>query len=568
MAKEGAEKAEETEQMIEKEAPEGGGGGGNGANHSGNHSGGGGGQKAGDAKEMRAVVLSAFGGLNKLRVSKKVMPEPQEGELKIRVKACGLNFIDLMVRQGNIDNPPKTPLIPGFECSGIVEALGENIGDRVMAFTNYNAWAEVVCTPVDFVYRIPDDMSFSEAAAFPMNFVTAYMMLFEVANFEKACQFWFILLGGQAIAQLCSTVPNVTVFGTASSFKHEAIKESVTYLFDRNMDYVQEVKKISADGVDIVLDCLCGENTGKGLSLLKPLGTYILYGSSNMVTGETKSFFSFAKSWWQVEKVNPIKLYEENKVMAGFSLLNLLFKQGRSSLVTKVMDNLLKLYNVKKIKPVVDSLWALEEPTKLLHWMGAVIPCPHLQMAAVSAVLPCLLYWLTQQSKWWHWSDQSISGKNTKESDVLAFHFVICFAITAEGINANNKMIYVQEGTEKFKTLVDCWATETFGLFFSVLPFSSFPFHPHWGKADREKNGRPKVSLLTLLSLVKEAMQRIHDRGNIGKLILDVEKTPTPLMANDSTETSEAAEEEEDHEGDNENKDQLSYQVLVIDVLN
>uniref|UniRef100_A0A8C6XQP3 Vesicle amine transport 1 like n=1 Tax=Naja naja TaxID=35670 RepID=A0A8C6XQP3_NAJNA len=381
MAKEGAEKAEETEQMIEKEAPEGGG--------------------AGDAKEMRAVVLSAFGGLNKLRVSKKVMPEPQEGELKIRVKACGLNFIDLMVRQGNIDNPPKTPLIPGFECSGIVEALGENvkgyeIGDRVMAFTNYNAWAEVVCTPVDFVYRIPDDMK-------------GMSVLVHSAGGGV----------GQAIAQLCSTVPNVTVFGTASSFKHEAIKESVTYLFDRNMDYVQEVKKISADGVDIVLDCLCGENTGKGLSLLKPLGTYILYGSSNMVTGETKSFFSFAKSWWQVEKVNPIKLYEENKVMAGFSLLNLLFKQGRSSLVTKVMDNLLKLYNVKKIKPVVDSLWALEE--------------------------------------------------------------------------------------------------------------------------------------------VKEAMQRIHDRGNIGKLILDVEKTPTPLMANDSTETSEAAEEEEDHEGDNENKECIPF---------
>uniref|UniRef100_A0A8C3NU24 Vesicle amine transport 1 like n=3 Tax=Sylvioidea TaxID=2116661 RepID=A0A8C3NU24_9PASS len=339
----------------------------------------------------------------------------------------GLNFIDLMVRQGNIDNPPKTPLVPGFECSGIVEALGDSvkgfeIGDRVMAFVNYNAWAEVVCTPVEFVYKIPDDMTFSEAAAFPMNFVTAYMMLFEVANLREGMSVLVHSAGGgvgQAVAQLCSTIPNVTVFGTASSFKHEAIKNSVTHLFDRNADYVQEVKRISADGVDIVLDCLCGENTGKGLSLLKPLGTYILYGSSNMVTGETKSFFSFAKSWWQVEKVNPIKLYEENKVIAGFSLLNLLFKQNRGGLIKGVMDKLLNLYNSKKIKPVVDSLWALEE--------------------------------------------------------------------------------------------------------------------------------------------VKEAMQRIHDRGNIGKLILDVEKAPTPLMANDSTETSEAGEEEEDHEGDNDNKERMPF---------
>ncbi|XP_036950679.1 synaptic vesicle membrane protein VAT-1 homolog-like isoform X1 [Acanthopagrus latus] len=412
MAKEGADMTEETEFMIDKNV---------GKEPDNVESSG------GDAKEMRAVILAGFGGLNKLRVSKKAMPELQGGEVKIRVKACGLNFLDLMVRQGNIDNPPKPPLVPGFECSGIIESVAENttgfeIGDRVMAFVNYNAWAEVVCTPVDFVYKMPDEMTFAEAAAFSLNFVAAYMMLFEVANLREGMSVLVHSAGGgvgQAVAQLCSTVPNVTVFGIASCFKHAAIRDSVTHLFDRNADYMQEIKKISPDGVDIVLDCLCGENTGKGLTLLKPLGTYILYGASNMVTGETKSFFSFAKSWWQVEKVNPIKLYEENKVIAGFSLLNLLFKHGKCSLVKTVMDKLLCLYNQKKIKPVVDSLWALEE--------------------------------------------------------------------------------------------------------------------------------------------VKEAMQRIHDRGNIGKLILDVEKTPTPLMASDSTETSEAGEEEEEPEGDNDSKERMPF---------
>uniref|UniRef100_A0ACB8E9C8 Type I Polyketide synthase n=1 Tax=Sphaerodactylus townsendi TaxID=933632 RepID=A0ACB8E9C8_9SAUR len=121
------------------------------------------------------------------------------------ISSCGLNFIDLMVRQGNIDNPPKTPLVPGFECSGIVEALGENvkgyeIGDRVMAFVNYNAWAEVVCTPLEFVYKIPDDMSFSEAAAFPMNFVTAYMMLFEVANLREGMSVLVHSVGGGVVS--------------------------------------------------------------------------------------------------------------------------------------------------------------------------------------------------------------------------------------------------------------------------------------------------------------------------------------------------------------------------------
>lgn len=76
------------------------------------------------------------------------------------------------------------------------------IGDRVMAFVNYNAWAEVVCTPVEFVYKIPDDMSFSEAAAFPMNFVTAYMMLFEVANLREGMSVLVHSAGGGVVSWL------------------------------------------------------------------------------------------------------------------------------------------------------------------------------------------------------------------------------------------------------------------------------------------------------------------------------------------------------------------------------
>ncbi|KAI4572009.1 hypothetical protein MJG53_014115 [Ovis ammon polii x Ovis aries] len=555
MAKEGVEKAEETEQMIEKEAgkepAEGGGGGGS--------------HRLGDAQEMRAVVLAGFGGLNKLRVTRKAMPEPQDGELKIRVKAwsrkelgrkrfrypafkpgeSGLNFIDLMVRQGNIDNPPKTPLVPGFECSGIVEALGDSvkgfeIGDRVMAFVNYNAWAEVVCTPVEFVYKIPEDMSFSEAAAFPMNFVTAYMMLFEVANLREGMSVLIhsagggvvsgllcvLLPEGQAVAQLCSTVPNVTVFGTASTFKHEAIKDSVTHLFDRNADYVQEVKRISAEGVDIVLDCLCGDNTGKGLSLLKPLGTYILYGSSNMVTGETKSFFSFAKSWWQVEKVNPIKLYEENKVIAGFSLLNLLFKQGRAGLIRGVVDKLTALYNQKKIKPVVDSLWALEEVNVVhsslqerapTYQVSEMLEGPEISRSC-SQQRPDLVSQLER--------GEAPGDPNPWEAEVL------------RGICPGGKSSIKTEEL-------------------AVGPYECK--EPGEGLRSTTLTQHQRIGTGRSPGRVKEAMQRIHDRGNIGKLILDVEKTPTPLMANDSTETSEAGEEEEDHEGDGENKERMPF---------
>lgn len=76
------------------------------------------------------------------------------------------------------------------------------IGDRVMAFVNYNAWAEVVCTPVEFVYKMPEEMTFAEAAAFSLNFVAAYMMLFEVANLREGMSVLVHSAGG-GVVSLC-----------------------------------------------------------------------------------------------------------------------------------------------------------------------------------------------------------------------------------------------------------------------------------------------------------------------------------------------------------------------------
>ncbi|XP_071172762.1 synaptic vesicle membrane protein VAT-1 homolog-like isoform X2 [Mytilus galloprovincialis] len=320
-------------------------------------------------KQMRTIVLTGFGGVKMLKTQQKSEPTPNEGEVLIRVKACGLNFFDLMVRQGILDNPPKTPITMGFECSGEVEAVGGDttgfkVGDRVIGFCDYNAWAEAVVLPAQLVYKMPDNMSYQDGAALAMNYLTAYIMLFDMANLRKGQSVFVHSVGGgvgQALGQLCKTVENVTVYGTASYYKHEFVKESVDHLFDRVVDYSQEVRKLTPEGVDIVLDCLCGDDTNKGVSLLKPMGKYVLYGSSNIVTGETKSFFSFAKSWWQVDKISPIKLYDENKCIAGFQLRHLVFKQGQYQYVKQVMEQLFKLYNDGKIRPVIDSAWALED---------------------------------------------------------------------------------------------------------------------------------------------------------------------------------------------------------------
>jgi NADPH:quinone reductase-like Zn-dependent oxidoreductase len=258
-------------------------------------------------KEMRAVVLTGFGGLKSVKILKKPEPTVNEGELLIRVKACGLNFQDLMVRQGAIDSPPKCPFILGFECAGEIEQVGEgvegfSVGDQVVALPEYRAWAELVAVPAKYVFKLPKDVSHLDAATITMNYTVAYILLFELAGLSKGKSILVHSVGGgvgQAVVQLAKTVPDVTIFGICSKGKHEALKNAqspVDHLLERGSDYSSEIRKISPDGVDIVLDCLCGEECNKGYSLLKPMGRYILYGSSNVVTGETKSFFSAARS--------------------------------------------------------------------------------------------------------------------------------------------------------------------------------------------------------------------------------------------------------------------------------
>jgi NADPH:quinone reductase-like Zn-dependent oxidoreductase len=171
---------------------------------------------------------------------------------------------------------------------------------------------------------------------------------------------------------LAKTVPDVTIFGICSKGKHEALKNAqspVDHLLERGSDYSSEIRKISPDGVDIVLDCLCGEECNKGYSLLKPMGRYILYGSSNVVTGETKSFFSAARSWWQVDKVSPLKLFDENRTLSGFNLRRLLFQQGGTEFVEKAVQKVFSLLQEKKIKPLLDSTWALEDVAEAMQKM-------------------------------------------------------------------------------------------------------------------------------------------------------------------------------------------------------
>ena len=152
--------------------------------------------------------------------------------MRIRVRAAGLNFADVMAAQGLYPDAPKAPCVVGYEAAGVVDVLGDGVpdhavGQRVVALTHFGGHADVVCVPAGQVFQIPDEMSFEEAAALPVNYLTAYHMLFRVACVRPGERVLVHMAAGGvglAVLQLCRTVEGLVVFGTASAGKHEMLR--------------------------------------------------------------------------------------------------------------------------------------------------------------------------------------------------------------------------------------------------------------------------------------------------------------------------------------------------------
>ncbi|XP_069763418.1 synaptic vesicle membrane protein VAT-1 homolog isoform X1 [Narcine bancroftii] len=325
-------------------------------------------QEVTEAKEpeicYKAIVLSGVGGYDKVKVEvKKGVPALKSDEILVRVQACGLNFSDLLVRQGAFGKHHSL----GTECAGVIEAIGDLVIDRkvgdkiIMMNIDGGLWTELVVTTVNCTYLMPDGMSFQEAAAISVNYAAAYMMIYDYANLRPNQSILIhMAAGGVGIAatQLCKLVHDVTIFGTASPSKHETIKENgVAYPIDyTTLDYAEEVRKISPKGVDIVLDPLGGADDSKGFGLLKSLGKLVLYGSANQVTAPKRSSLAAAKVWWHKFNIDALQLINSNKAVCGFHL-------GRTDPdhVAEVIRKLISLYKEGKIKPKVDSVWSFEQ---------------------------------------------------------------------------------------------------------------------------------------------------------------------------------------------------------------
>src|SRR5213076_2472040 len=131
---------------------------------------------------MRQIVTTGNGGVDVLRVEDRPDLKPGKGQVVIQVKAAGLNFADILARQGLYPDGPPKPCVMGYEVSGILESAGDDvdqslIGNAVIAMTRFGGQAELVAVPRTQVFEKPDSLTFEQAAAIPVNYLTAWALL-------------------------------------------------------------------------------------------------------------------------------------------------------------------------------------------------------------------------------------------------------------------------------------------------------------------------------------------------------------------------------------------------------
>jgi NADPH:quinone reductase-like Zn-dependent oxidoreductase len=296
-------------------------------------------------------------------------PTPAAGEVRIRVKACGLNFAEVTARQGLYPDAPKPPCVVGYEGAGIVDALGEGVtapavGTRVVFMKRFGAHADCVCVPAELAVPMPDDMSFEHGAALPVNYITAYHMLFRVARVRSGDSVLIHMAAGgvgTAALQLCRTVPGITTFGTASARKHDHLRalgcdHPIDY---HTQDYAEEVRRITQGrGVDFVFDPLGGADWKKGYALLSESGVLVCFGMANVQVPGRRRLLHALGQVMRVPRFHPMKMMGDNKGVAGLNVGRL---WHRLDLLRPQMDDLMRLYREGKIKPHIDSIHPFEK---------------------------------------------------------------------------------------------------------------------------------------------------------------------------------------------------------------
>ncbi|HKC60313.1 MAG TPA: zinc-binding dehydrogenase [Myxococcales bacterium] len=302
---------------------------------------------------MRQVWITRKGGPEVLEMREAPDLQPGPDEVRIRVRAAGVNFADLMARRGLYPDAPKLPFVPGYEVAGDVDAgPSDRVGKRVLGFTRFGGYSDVVVVPAKRAVEIPPRMSYAEAAAIPVNWLTAWHMLVELCNVKRGQRVLIHAAAGgvgTAAVQICRKLGAESI-GTASASKHPRLRDlGLAHAIDyRKQDFEEEVKRITGGrGVHVVLDAVGGASIKKGWRCLAPTGKLVVFGASSVMQGPVGMLSSVLRMtpFW------PLKVMQSNKALIGVNIGRL---WGLEDLLIAELRAILQGVVEGAFRPIVD----------------------------------------------------------------------------------------------------------------------------------------------------------------------------------------------------------------------
>lgn len=239
---------------------------------------------------MKAVRVHQYGGLEALKYEEVQLPEPAEGEARIKIEAVGVNFLDVYQRIGRYQGSP--PFTLGQEAAGTVDAVGPNVtdvkpGDRVAYASVQGSYAEYARVPAWRLVLIPAGVDTNQAAAAMVQGMTAHYLTFSTYPL-KAGETALVHAAGGGTGQLLVQIAKrrgAHVIGTVSTKEKAALAREAgadEVILYTHADFETEVKRLTNNvGVDVVYDSVGKDTFDKSLNCLRRRGYMVLYGQSS-----------------------------------------------------------------------------------------------------------------------------------------------------------------------------------------------------------------------------------------------------------------------------------------------
>jgi len=307
---------------------------------------------------VRAVVITRHGPPEVLEVQERPEPVSGAGEVLIDVRAAGINFADIMARLGLYPDAPKPPCVVGYEVAGTIAqaAAGFEAGERVLAPVRFGGYAERVGANAEAVVRLPEELSFEQGAAIPVNYSTAWQGLIRASNLQPGERVLVhAAAGGVGIAATqIAKRHGAEVWGTASPGKHEAIRG---FGVDHPVDYTRDGWERGVPKVDVVMDALGGSSFRRSYRLLRAGGRLVCFGASGVVSGESRNLLAAARTAVRMPRFNLIRQMSDSKSVIGLNLLTLWDEAGSAARWREPLEAMLA---DGTIRPVVAEAFGFE----------------------------------------------------------------------------------------------------------------------------------------------------------------------------------------------------------------